>query len=126
MQDSKLDKYYRELKTRGLPPEQEKKILAELTDRGSHDIPGGIKRSSDTGAGLFSKSIYDWNDLATLQAISSPSSTYAMQLRSIDDLLEKDKQREEDGFPRKIRVGKMIRPGKGGKDKVVVIPTTVE
>ncbi len=126
MQDSKLDKYYRELKTRGLPPEQEKKILAELTDRGSHDIPGGIKRSPDTGAGIFSKSIYDWNDLATLQAISSPSSTYAMQLRSIDDLLEKDKQREEDGFPRKIRVGKMIRPGKGSKDKVVVVPTTVE
>jgi uncharacterized sporulation protein YeaH/YhbH (DUF444 family) len=34
--------------------------------------------------------------------------------------------REEDGFPRKVRVGKMIKPGRGGKDKVVVVPTTVE
>jgi uncharacterized sporulation protein YeaH/YhbH (DUF444 family) len=126
MLDSQLDKYYRELKTRGLTPEQEKKILAELTNRGSHDIPGGIKRSSRTTAGLSSKNVYDWNDLATLQAIPAPSSANALQLRSIDELLEKDQQREKDGFPRKIRVGKMIKPGKSGKDKVVVIPTTVE
>jgi uncharacterized sporulation protein YeaH/YhbH (DUF444 family) len=126
MMDSQLDKYYRALKTRGLTPEQEKKILTELTNRGSHDIPGGIKRSSSTTAGLSSKNVYDWNDLATLQAIPAPSSAYALQLRSIDELLEKDQQREKDGFPRKIRVGKMIKPGKSGKDKVVVIPTTVE
>jgi len=44
----------------------------------------------------------------------------------ITDLLERDKQREEDGFPRKIRVGRMIKPGRGGKDKIVVVPTTVE
>jgi hypothetical protein len=41
-------------------------------------------------------------------------------------LLEKDRQREKDGFPRKIRVGKMIKPGRAGKGKVVVVPTTVE
>ncbi len=45
---------------------------------------------------------------------------------SVDELLERDKQREEDGFPRKIRVGRLIKPGKGGKDKIVVVPTTVE
>jgi uncharacterized sporulation protein YeaH/YhbH (DUF444 family) len=44
----------------------------------------------------------------------------------MDELLERDKQREKDGFPRKINVGKMIKPGKSGKDKVVVVPTTVE
>ncbi len=49
-----------------------------------------------------------------------------MQLRSIDDLLERDRHREKDGFPRKIRVGRLIKPGRGGKDKVVVVPTTVE
>lgn len=125
MPDSKLDKYYRELKTRGLTPDREEKVLSELQDRGSHDIPLDSKKLPG-GTGQAPKSVYDWNDLATLQAISSPSYSYTMQLKSIDELLEKDRQREEDGFPRKIRVGKMIRPGKGGKDKVVVIPTTVE
>ena len=31
--------------------------------------------------------------------------TYRTDIGSIDDLLEWDKQREKDGFPRKIRVG---------------------
>ena len=52
--------------------------------------------------------------------------TFRTDIGSIDDLLEWDKQREKDGFPRKIRVGRMVKPGKGDKDKVVVIPTTVE
>jgi uncharacterized protein len=49
-----------------------------------------------------------------------------MSIRSIDELLEQDKIREKDGFPKKIRVGRLIKPGQGGKDKVVVVPTTVE
>ena len=36
------------------------------------------------------------------------------------------RQREKDGFPRKIRVGRLIKPGKRGKEKVVIVPTTVE
>jgi uncharacterized sporulation protein YeaH/YhbH (DUF444 family) len=52
--------------------------------------------------------------------------THRTDIGSIDDLLEWDKQREKDGFPRKIRVGRMVKPGKGGRDKVVVVPTTVE
>jgi uncharacterized sporulation protein YeaH/YhbH (DUF444 family) len=47
-------------------------------------------------------------------------------IRSIDELLERDKQREEDGFPRKISVGRLIKPGKSGREKVVIVPTTVE
>ncbi len=47
-------------------------------------------------------------------------------LQSLEDLLERDKQREKDGFPRKIRVGRLIKPGRGARDKVVVVPTTVE
>jgi uncharacterized sporulation protein YeaH/YhbH (DUF444 family) len=71
-------------------------------------------------------SIYRYNDLAALQAMPAPRPPYTTYLRSIDELLERDKQREEDGFPRKIRVGRLIKPGKGGKDKIVVVPTTVE
>jgi uncharacterized protein len=55
-----------------------------------------------------------------------PQSTYVAGIRAIDELLERDKQREEDGFPRKIRMGRLIRPGKGDAGKVVVVPTTVE
>ena len=58
--------------------------------------------------------------------MTSLHNSYNAGIYSMDDLLERDKQREADGFPRKIRVGRMIKPGKGGKDKIVVIPTTVE
>jgi hypothetical protein len=47
-------------------------------------------------------------------------------VQSLDYLLERDKQREQDGFPRKIRVGKMVKPSQDGDDKVVIVPTTVE
>jgi len=121
-----LEKYYQELKKRGLTPDREKKIRAEMKDHGSHSIPIIIKEAGESATDPPVKSVYDWNDLATLQAISNPMPSYDLQLQSIDELLDRDKRREEDGFPRKIRVGKMIKPGRGGKDKVVVVPTTVE
>ncbi len=52
--------------------------------------------------------------------------TRSNNLSSIDELLERDKQREKDGFPRKINMGRLIKPGKSGKDKVIIIPSTVE
>jgi uncharacterized protein len=64
---------------------------------------------------------HPWRDLAM-----RPQSTYVAGIRAIDELLERDKQRELDGFPRKIRMGRLIRPGKGDAGKVVVVPTTVE
>lgn len=45
--------------------------------------------------------------------------------KTIEELLEKDKKREEDGFPRRIKIGRLIRPGKE-KNKVVIVPTTTE
>ncbi|RJP79444.1 MAG: DUF444 family protein [Desulfobacteraceae bacterium] len=55
-----------------------------------------------------------------------PLHSFASALRSLDELLERDKQREEDNFPRKIRVGRLVKPGKGGKNNVIIVPTTVE
>jgi len=68
---------------------------------------------------------------ANSSVIRYPSSvlshhTYSVSIHTVDELLERDKRREEDGFPRKIRVGRMIKPGKGDKDKIVIVPTTVE
>ncbi|MBC8440200.1 MAG: hypothetical protein H8D87_10985, partial [Deltaproteobacteria bacterium] len=45
---------------------------------------------------------------------------------TLDELLEKDRRREEDGFKRKIRIGRIVKPGSGGKDKIIIVPTTVE
>jgi uncharacterized sporulation protein YeaH/YhbH (DUF444 family) len=69
---------------------------------------------------------YSYHDLFFLQDFAPPRVNYAAQIRSVDELLERDKQREKDGFPKKIRVGRLIKPGKGGKGKVVVVPSTVE
>ena len=125
--DSKLLNLYQKLKQRGLTPGQEQKILAELNDTGSHDIPdadlpGDGKRKAFQAAQNF----YAYHDLLDLQGITAMQSTPNVSIRSIDELLERDKQREKDGFPRKINVGRLIKPGKSGKDKVVIVPSTVE
>ncbi len=70
--------------------------------------------------------LYYYNDIFDLQNMTKPQGNYQTNLHSIDELLERDKLREKDGFPRKIKVGRLIKPGKGGKEKVVIVPTTVE
>ena len=127
--DHKRLRLYNKLKERGLTPEQDQRILSELYDERLHDLPDASQDSAGSGIETFphaSDSIYSYNDLFTLQHITALQSTYSLTLHSIDELLERDKKRKEDGFPRKINVGRLIKPGRGGKDKVVVIPSTVE
>ncbi|MGD8701524.1 MAG: DUF444 family protein [Desulfosarcina sp.] len=120
---------YRALKKAGMTPAQEETILRELNDDRTHELPAvpGETALVRTDSGeIRLLNLYDYCDLMVLQAMSQPKGSYVSHMRSIDELLEKDRQREKDGFPRKIRVGKMIKPGKAGKGKVVVVPTTVE
>ena len=127
--DPKRIKLYNKLKEEGLTPEREKKILSELYDESTHDLPDDAPSFESSGTKTFFHvpySIYEYHDLNVLQAFTALQSAYNISLRSIDELLERDKQREKDGFPKKINVGRLIKPGKGGKDKVVIIPTTVE
>ncbi len=127
--DDTLVSLYQRLKKRGLTSSGKKNILLELNGKTTHDpLPEitGDTASQESVFGAAFDSLYNYNDNNMLQAMSPPTSTYITQIRSLDELLEKDKQREKDGFPRKIRVGRMIKPGKGSKGKVVVIPTTVE
>jgi len=127
--NSELLNLYHKIKKRGLTPQREQKILAELQGDQTHDVPRTV---ADAGSGenqtfvRVSDNLYEYNDLAVLQGVNGPQSTYITCLSSVDELLERDKQREGDGFPRKIRIGRLIKPGKGDKDKVVVVPTTVE
>jgi uncharacterized sporulation protein YeaH/YhbH (DUF444 family) len=97
--------------TSGVPP----------TDVPAHRDPAPAA-PPDEGA----REIYGVADLLDLQGMALARFSPTVRLRSLDDLLERDRQREQDGFPRKIRVGRMIKPGAGRKGKVVVVPTTVE
>lgn len=118
----KLLALYHSLREQGLTPEQERLIRYELDLAAQrqdldHSFPAVHFRP---------KNLYDYNDLAMLEEPLRPAILSLSPTHSIDELLERDRQREEDGFPRKIRVGKMIKPGRNGADKVVVVPTTVE
>lgn len=68
----------------------------------------------------------DTNKFDSVLAMDEPQGSYTTRIRSLDELLERDRLREKDGFPRKIRIGKLIKPGKGTQEKFVVVPTTVE
>lgn len=115
-------KYLEELKEQGLEPEREARFRKELASQ--RELPT-TDRSGPFP--LFTKSIYSWHDLALLQDQGRVRNSYGLEVKSLDDLLERDRQREKDGFPRKIRVGRLIKPGKvGKKGKVVVVPSTEE
>ena len=123
----KLKELYHKLKEQGLTPEREEKILAELNDTGSHDLPDvGAPEDTEGALPRTIQNVYAYHDLLDLQGMTAMRSTPNVSIRSIDELLERDKQREKDGFPRKINVGRLIKPGKSGKDKVVIVPSTVE
>lgn len=117
-----LWKIYEALKARGLSPAQEERILAEirLSEELVKDDPGS------TPAAPSVQSIYAFNDLAMLQDLTVGLNNYYAHIRTIDELLAKDRLRAKDGFPRKIKVGRMIKPGRGGQDKVIVVPTASE
>jgi len=127
--DSEAFNIYNILKKNGLSPKQERTILKELNTESTHEPIRSGNDDFGTDSGLFQgipKGLYQYTDLTHLQQMSSYLDNYYACLKSIDELLDKDQQREKDGFPRKIRVGKMVKPRKGGKEKVVVVPTTVE
>lgn len=109
---------FRELKDRGISEDHRRMIESEIALQG---FTGGIDIESRRVEGIYGR-----NDFEMLPGLHSPVTDSAMALRSLDDLLEKDKQREADGFPKRIRIGKLIRPVQGNKSKVVVVPTTHE
>jgi uncharacterized protein len=70
--------------------------------------------------------LYSCNDYSMMQDMNPEKEPVQSSIRSLDDLLERDRIREKDGFPRKIKIGKLVKPVRGSQDKVVVVPTTVE
>ena len=74
---------------------------------------------------IFLKGIYDYNPYGILQNFVTPDKKISA-LQTLDELLERDAQREKDGFPRRIRLGKIAKPDPSGKNKVIIVPTTSE
>ncbi len=116
---TKLEKLYHSLKEQGLTPEQDRKIRYELD---LLELDGDHRYAPEPRV----PDIYSYRDTEILHDASPPKLMALTTVQSLDYLLEKDKQREKDGFPRKIRVGKMVKPSLTGDDKVVIVPTTVE
>jgi uncharacterized sporulation protein YeaH/YhbH (DUF444 family) len=119
-------KIYARLKAAGLHPAQEAKIRRELATGGTHDLPADERAGGGHLLAARLRGIYGYDDLEVLQHLTAMQGSASASIRSIDELLERDRQREQDGFPPKINVGRLIKPGKRGKEKVVIVPTTVE
>lgn len=64
--------------------------------------------------------IYSYNDLIILQGLKQQSP--GMSLETLEKLLERDKQREKDGFQKKIKIDRIPAT----KGKFIIIPTTEE
>lgn len=109
---------YRRLKAAGLTKRQQGIIAAEMDDCDDHSVPSPLPLLPSLS------NLYSPDDLSCLQDIRVNST--AFNVRTLDQLLERDRLRELDGFPRKIRIGRMVRPGRNSEGKVVVVPTTVE
>lgn len=120
MSDEKAEYQLRDLRRRGWSSAAAAELLKEVSAGAS------AERDVLPQPSALGSSVYDLHDLMVLQSIPSPSVPSTTCLRSLDELLRRDRQREKDGFPRKIRIGRLIKPGKGGRQKVVVVPTTVE
>ncbi len=68
--------------------------------------------------------LYDTTDLGAIAGLALPERS--VSIRTLEDLIEQDKQREADGFKRRIRFGKLLKPVPGGNNQVIVVPTTTE
>ncbi|NLL13834.1 MAG: DUF444 family protein [Fibrobacter sp.] len=118
--EKSAEELFLEIRQRGLPVEKEQRMLKELNGPKVHKI------NTDVSSEPFKAGeLYRYSDLVMLQD-KNISATPVSALASMDELLERDRQREKDGFPRKIQVGRLIKPGKIDGGSIVIVPTTVE
>lgn len=108
----------------GLEPQMEQRMRAEMHGGHSHALPPAP--APRPYLLVDPRPLYAHSDMAMLQGAGQAAPAPHVRFSTIDELLERDKKREEDGFPRKVRIGRLIRPGKSQKNTIVVVPTTVE
>ncbi|MBN2646117.1 MAG: DUF444 family protein [Desulfuromonadaceae bacterium] len=122
MSDSGRETYYQLLKEQGRLAPDRTAIETERQDGRRHVLP---LPTAAPGASA-QEQLYGDRDFSLLPGRMPEAGLRISFLRTLDDLLERDRLREQDGFPRKIKVGKLIKPRKGRENRVVVVPTTVE
>ncbi len=110
----------------GWRPAADERTMAEAQVRAPRAPEPAPKPPRSPMTSAFDRNPYGVSDMAVFGQEVPPHASYTSRIRSIDELLEKDRLREKDGFPRKIRMGRMIKPTRGGKEKVVIVPSTVE
>ncbi len=119
-----------EIEASGLPEILVDRLRREIEAGIEHGLPEAPPEPQYTpGMNVLQSVIndpYAFADLTFIQAMGIPEGTYTARIGSLDELMERDASREKDGFPRKIRIGRLVKPSRGGADKVVVVPTTVE
>ena len=86
--------YLEELKARGLDPEREARIRAELATEpeGTVFLPDDLQLNGELAG--FDRSIYAFGDLLVLRQAVTPHLSSAGLAKSLDELLERDRQRE--------------------------------
>ena len=128
--DPKLQALLIELQAAGLSPDREARLRRELESGGDHGLPEAPADPAFTpGVDVLHRVVtspYALADLGFLQGVTAPILSVTARIGTLDELMDRDGKREADGFPRKIRIGKLVKPLRGGKNKVVVVPTTVE
>jgi len=115
----KAQEIYKILKQNGLNSDTESLILNELELIEKNNNKDFLFDNSQ----VYHNDLYSTNDFEILQNISYEVSPW-LALKTLEELLENDKKREKDGFPRRIRLGKLLKPGEKGK--VIIVPTTTE
>ncbi len=120
MSQTQKERIINSLKKQGLDPENYPHILQELEGDWEHHLEPEPEDPEDFPG------IYTMHDYVVLLRMSAPYYSYTLQLQTIDKLLEQDKQREKDGLPRRIRLGKLVKPSKDKKGEVIIVPTTTE
>ena len=84
--EEKQLEYLKSIKSGGLPPEREARQLAELRGDGNHEVPLPCVAPDP-------HPFYGSGDLAALQDPPSREGAYTAGIRSLDELLERDRQR---------------------------------
>ncbi len=107
-----------------VPDEVKQKFIDEIQNSPQKHF---LQKEKLDNKNFENKDIYAYNDLELLGGWN-PKPNYLMSLKSLEELIIQDKQREKDGFPRRIRLGKLVKPaeGKGKKNEIIIVPTTNE
>lgn len=107
-----------------LPADIKQKFIAEIEKSPEKHLVPKEKNFNDFPE---NKNLYAYNDLELLAGFN-PTPSYTMSLQSLEELIAQDQQREKDGFPRRIRLGKLVKPAetKGKKNEIIIVPTTNE